>query len=130
MERFRQRYQNEHRARAGKCRVSIGRNVLLVPPLVDSMQPAYTVVSTITSLGSLSYYGNKENTTSTIRCCINNSFVYLPSILTGQSLMDYAAGQDFAVYRTKPETPKLARTFGRFQPFLLITKDNFVFAFF
>jgi hypothetical protein len=49
MERFRQRCQNEHRARAGKCRVSIGRNVLLVPPLVEStlhaysMQPAYTV---------------------------------------------------------------------------------------
>jgi hypothetical protein len=48
MERFRQRCQNEHRARAGKCRVSIGRNVLLVPPLVEStlhaysMQPAYT----------------------------------------------------------------------------------------
>jgi hypothetical protein len=49
MERFRQPCQNEHRARAGKCRVSIGRNVLLVRPLVEStlhaysMQPAYTV---------------------------------------------------------------------------------------
>jgi hypothetical protein len=47
MERFRQRCQNEHRARAGKYRVSIGQNVLLVPPLVEptlhaySMQPAY-----------------------------------------------------------------------------------------
>jgi hypothetical protein len=51
MEIFRQRCQNEHQAQAGKCRVSIGRNVLLVPPLVEStlyaysMQPAYTLLS-------------------------------------------------------------------------------------
>jgi hypothetical protein len=49
MDRFRQRCQNEHQARAGKCPISIGRNVFLVPPLVEStvhaysMQPAYTM---------------------------------------------------------------------------------------
>jgi hypothetical protein len=51
MERFCQRCQKEHRARAGECRVSIGRNVLLVPPLVEStlhaysMQPAYSTIA-------------------------------------------------------------------------------------
>jgi hypothetical protein len=42
MEIFRQRCQNKHRARAGKCRVSIGQNVLLVPPLVESTLHAYS----------------------------------------------------------------------------------------
>jgi hypothetical protein len=57
MERFRQRCQNKHRARAGKCRVSIGQNVLLVPPLVEStlhaysMQPAYTVLKAVMNRG-------------------------------------------------------------------------------
>jgi hypothetical protein len=57
MERFRQRCQNKHRARAGKCRVSIGHNVLLVPPLVEStlhaysMQPAYTVLKAVMNRG-------------------------------------------------------------------------------
>jgi hypothetical protein len=51
MERFRQRCQNDHQARAGKCCVLIGRNLLLVPPLVESTLHAYSTQPAYTAKG-------------------------------------------------------------------------------